>query len=124
MAVPSHCRPKVLVAHDDRVIAETLRLILVRSGFDTICVFTGQHAIDAAHGWQPHIFLSEALMPEVSGIEAATRIRAMHPDCRVLLFSGEEAIPAHPFQCLLKPVPPHELVKHLRSALRRLPATA
>jgi DNA-binding NtrC family response regulator len=34
---------------------------------------------------------SDVAMPELSGIELAIRMKARHPGCRVLLFSGQAA---------------------------------
>jgi DNA-binding response OmpR family regulator len=137
MAAPPKGRTKVLVAHDERLIAETLRIILNRNGFETTCVYSGKHAIDAAREWGPHVFLSETTQPGaeggVDGLDAAIQICAIHPRCRVLLFSGQPDraeqlrsghTPAHDFEILLKPVPPVELLKRIRAALKNLPATA
>lgn len=133
MVVLRKDRPRVLVAHHEPLIAETLRLILNRSGFETACVYSSRQAIEEARLSPPQVFLSEAAMPGISGIEAATAICALHPRCRVLLFAAEPGAsaqrapvqtPADGFEILRKPVPPVELLKRLRSLLRRLPATA
>lgn len=124
MAATPISRPRVLVANDERLIAETLRIILDRNGFETTCVYSGRHAIEAARTWQPHIFLSEALMPGMTGIDAAIQIRAIHPDCRVLLLADPTSPLAHGFQILRKPIPPTELLERLRAALKNLPASA
>ncbi len=137
MAAPLKCRTKVLVAHDERLIAETLQIILDRNGFETTCVYSGKQAIDAAREWRPHVFLSETIVPGseggVDGLEAGLQICAIHPRCRVLLFTGQPEraellrsghTPARDFEILLKPVPPVELLKRIRAALKNLPATA
>jgi len=119
-------RPRVLVADDERLIANTLGTILTRSGFETTVVYDGQQAVDAARVWRPDILLSDVVMPALNGVEAAIQICAIIPECRVLLFSGQAGTSdllqaararGHNFEVLPKPIPPNELLAHLRSAL-------
>ncbi|HEY1501181.1 MAG TPA: response regulator [Acidobacteriaceae bacterium] len=117
---------KVLIADDERVIADTLRTILNQNGFEAIAVYDGQEAIEAARAWPPEIFLSDVVMPGLNGIEAAIRISKMIPACHVVLFSGnigtpdlrrEAALLGNDFDFLQKPVHPDELLAHLRAIL-------
>jgi CheY-like chemotaxis protein len=119
--------PRVLIADDERIVADTLRTILNRSGFEAASVYGGQDALDMARVWPPEIFLSDVVMPEVSGIEAAIQICKMIPECRVLLISGNAemhhltrlaSLEGHHFPILQKPVPPQELLALLRSLTR------
>jgi DNA-binding response OmpR family regulator len=41
-------KPKVLVADDERVIADTLAIILNQSGFEATAVYNGEKAVEAA----------------------------------------------------------------------------
>jgi CheY-like chemotaxis protein len=115
-------RPRVLVADDESRIADSLRTILEKMGFAAAVAYDGQAAVDAAYGWRPDIFLSDVLMPKLNGIEAAVRVRAMLPACRVILFSGGVAIAnlegdarirEHSFEALAKPIHPAELLARL-----------
>jgi CheY-like chemotaxis protein len=124
MVVQGSDRPKVLIADDERVIADTLRTILNQTGFEAAVAYDGQDAIDVARVWKPDIFLSDVVMPGMSGIQAAIEICKMIPACRVLLFSGNASTPdlqrdaslrGHHFSILQKPVPPIELIERLRA---------
>lgn len=42
-------RPKVLVADDERVIADTLAIILRQNGFDTAVAYDGEEAVEKPH---------------------------------------------------------------------------
>lgn len=117
-------RVKVLVADDERVIADTLRTILNQNGFEAASAYGGQDAIDLARVWPPDILLTDVFMPGINGIQAAIQICAMTPACRVLLFSGNAGTPdlrheaqarGHHFQLLQKPVHPDELIERLRA---------
>jgi CheY-like chemotaxis protein len=117
-------RLKVLVADDERFIADTLAVILNLNGFEATAVYCGNEAVRKAWAWKPDLLLSDVLMPGLNGIEVAIQICMMIPECRVLLFSGQAGtadmlqdarIHGHNFQILRKPIHPAELIARLRS---------
>jgi len=69
-------KPKVLVADDEKVIANTLAVILNRSGFIARAVYSGENAIEMAESFLPDMLISDVFMTGITGIEAATEIRA------------------------------------------------
>jgi len=117
-------KPRVLVVDDERVIADTLAIILNRSGFDASAVYTGTDAVKRATSERPDLIISDVIMPDMNGIEAAIRIRQILPGCKILLFSGQAAtadllekarLEGHEFEILAKPVHPQDLLAKLRS---------
>jgi DNA-binding response OmpR family regulator len=117
-------KPKVLVADDERVIADTLAIILNQSGFEAKAVYSGEKAVEAARDWQPEMLISDVIMTDLNGIDAAIKIRAILPACKILLFSGQAATAdlldrarnqGHEFEILAKPVHPQDLLARLRS---------
>lgn len=115
---------RVLIADDERLIADTLALILKHAGFEAETVYSGQKAVEAARNRSPDIFLADVVMPGMTGIDAAIEITALHPACRVLLLSGQAAtadllrdarVRGHHFEVLLKPVHPSQLIARLRA---------
>ena len=117
-------KPKVLVADDERVIADTLAIILNQSGFEATAVYTGEKAVEIARSLQPDMLISDVIMTDLNGIDAAIRIREMLPGCKILLFSGQAATAdlldrarnqGHEFEILAKPVHPQDLLARLRS---------
>jgi CheY-like chemotaxis protein len=122
MSCSERSRSKILVADDERVIAETLVIILRQNGFDSTAVSDGKEAVERARIWRPDVFLSDVVMPQMSGIEAALQIRAMLPACRVLLFSGQAVTSdllrdaraaGNDFEVISKPVHPQDLLDRL-----------
>jgi CheY-like chemotaxis protein len=113
--------PRVLVVDDERIIADTLALILNRSGFETTAVYSGEMAVEIAKALKPNFLISDVTMGTMSGIEAATKIRQAVPSCRVILFSGQAANAdrtaaageLHPFEILMKPVHPRVFLQRL-----------
>lgn len=117
-------KPKVLVADDERVIADTLAIILNQSGFEAMAVYSGEKAVEAAGNWQPDMLISDVIMTDLNGIDAAIKIRSLLPSCKILLFSGRAATAdlldrargqGHEFEILAKPVHPQDLLARLRS---------
>ena len=116
-------KPRVLVVDDERVIADTLAIILNQAGFDAGAVYTGSDAVDRAGKEKPDLVISDVIMPDMNGIEAAIRIRQILPACKILLFSGQAAtadllekarLQGHEFEILAKPVHPQDLLAKLR----------
>ncbi len=124
--MPESVKPRVLVADDERVIADTLVAILNHGGFDARAAYSSAEAVDTAGSFRPDVLISDVIMDELSGIEAAIRIRAMLPGIRVFLLSGQTATQelleqrnagGYGFQVLVKPVPPRDLMSRLRESL-------
>lgn len=116
-------KPKILVVDDERVIADTLVIILNRNGFEATAVYSGEAAVELAHSIQPEMIISDVIMNDMNGIDAAIQICAMLPKCKILLFSGQAATAdllekarnqGHEFEILAKPVHPQDLLMRLR----------
>jgi DNA-binding response OmpR family regulator len=119
-------RPKVLIADDERIIADTLAMILNQGGFDARAVYTCRSALELAPAFQPDILISDVLMTDINGVESAIKMRAMLPNIRVFLLSGQTATAdiiakSHAsdlgFEILVKPVHPRDLLNKLRNAI-------
>ncbi len=116
-------KPRVLVVDDERVIADTLAIILNQHGYEAIAVYTGTAAVEQARTVHPDLVISDVIMPDMNGIEAAINIRKFLPTCKILLFSGQAATAdllesaraqGHEFEILAKPVHPQDLLSKLR----------
>jgi CheY-like chemotaxis protein len=117
-------KPRVLVVDDEQVIADTLAKILDINGYEASAVYTGTAAVEKARSLQPDLIISDVIMPDMNGIEAAISIRGFLPSCKILLFSGQAATAdllenaraqGHEFEILAKPVHPADLLAKLKS---------
>lgn len=117
-------KPRVLVADDEQVIANTLAIILNQHGFDAHAVYSGEKAVEAIDSFQPDMLISDVIMTGMTGIEAAIIARTRLPKCKILLFSGQASTAdllekaraqGHEFEILAKPVHPTDLLAKLRS---------
>lgn len=113
---------RVLILDDEQLIANTLALILNRSGFEARAVYNAEDAVEKARELSPDVLISDVIMNGTTGIEAAIRISELVPSCRVILFSGQAATAdlleraeanGHHFELLVKPVHPRALLQRL-----------
>src|ERR1700761_4182830 len=124
MTTTATTKPRVLVPDDEQVIANTLAIILNQAGFEAKAVYSGENAVDSLDEFQPNMLISDVIMTGMTGIEAAIKVRAKLPNCKILLFSGQAATAdllekaraqGHEFEILAKPVHPTDLLAKLRS---------
>jgi CheY-like chemotaxis protein len=111
--------PRIFVVDDEHVIASTLAAILNLNGYSAKFFTRPLEALAAAQSDIPDLLISDVAMPGLSGIDLAIQMRARHPECKILLFSGQAATldlledarnQGHDFHLLLKPVHPTELL--------------
>ncbi len=87
----AHLEPGVvLVADDEEMVRRVLVQYLKRRGWETLVASDGQEAvrIHAEHQGQIDLLILDHLMPNLSGLEAAEKIRARDPKIPVVLMSG------------------------------------
>ena len=122
---------RILVVDDEPRIADILVLIFQRDGYTASAVYNGKDALARIAADPPSLVIADVVMPGLDGIELAKRIRSSHPDCRVLLFSGnadtQQMLLAaeeqgHEFEILAKPVPPPKMLAKVAAMLATEPS--
>jgi CheY-like chemotaxis protein len=128
MTLPqSSKKPIVLVADGEKVIADTLTIILNQSGFAATAVYSGEEAVERARTLRPDVLICKIIMSDMNGVDASIIIRGFLPDCRVLLIStstgmhvGVEARErGYDFELVEIPIPPEELLSKLEDVRLR-----
>jgi DNA-binding response OmpR family regulator len=124
---PEETRPVILIVDDERVIADTLAIILSRNGFATFTAYDGESALELAGVVPPELLISDVMMPGMTGVELAIALGTLVPDCKVLLFSGQAATAdllseahklGHDFTTLTKPVHPTDMLMRISECLK------
>jgi CheY-like chemotaxis protein len=119
-------QPLVLVVDDERVIADTLSMILSKCGFTTMTAYDGTSALQLANAAPPDLIITDVMMPGMTGIELAITISKTIPTCKILLFSGQAATvdlleqargAGYNFTTLTKPVHPTDMLRRISEYL-------
>lgn len=82
---------RVFVVDDEVIIATTLTTILKQSGFEAEAFEDPLEALKAAEDNAPDILIADVIMPKINGVDLGAQFKAIHPKCKVLLFSGQLA---------------------------------
>jgi len=114
--------PRVVIADDQTLVRSGFRMILKGAGIDVVGeAADGVEAIELVGRLRPDVVLMDIRMPDLDGLEAARRILATHPDCRVLMLTTFDldkyvyaALSAGASGFLLKDVTPEHLVASVR----------
>lgn len=118
----------VLIADDDADIRALVSTILTKAGFRAEAVDSGVSALAAAKRDQPHLYVLDVRMPDISGLEVCRRLKASREtaDRPVLLISAEfstaDVAAGFAAGCddyLPKPFSPRELVHRVDQLLTR-----
>ena len=80
---------RVFVVDDEPVIARTLAQILSMNGLSATAFTQPLEALEAARLQAPHLLLTDVMMPTLNGVELAIQVKALCPECKVMLFSGQ-----------------------------------
>ena len=83
----------LLLVEDEPAVRDMTRRTLERAGFDVTAVADGPSALEAlATSSRPiDVLVTDVVMPRMSGIELADRIREQHPSTAIVLLSGYTA---------------------------------
>jgi CheY-like chemotaxis protein/two-component sensor histidine kinase len=123
-------RGKIVVADDNRDAADSLKLLLELSGYDSFVAYNGQQALELGARERPSAFILDVGMPDMTGYEVARRIRQQAWGRSVLLIAvtgwgqdddKERAKAAGFDHHFTKPVNPESVEQVLVASLRMRP---
>jgi two-component system, OmpR family, KDP operon response regulator KdpE len=115
----------ILVVDDETQIRRVLRLTLASEGYDVVEAKSGQEGIEIAVRERPDLILLDVNMPDMSGLEACSKIRISlsTPIIMITVRNSEQdkvlALDAGADDYVVKPFAMGELLARIRAALRR-----
>jgi len=125
---PYALRQRILIADDDPDILQTLTLIL-SAQYEVITTSNGKDATDRISDVEPDLIILDAMMPIMSGYEAADSIRKTkrYKEIPIIMLSGLDSMKDHRAGYehgvtlyLTKPFMPDILLKNVELELYKL----
>jgi DNA-binding response OmpR family regulator len=83
-------KQRILVVHDDHVVADTLKLIFELNGYDSEAVYTPAQGIDNARTFAPNLILFDASIPVEAGLQLVKAVQIELPCCRMMVLTPLE----------------------------------
>lgn len=82
--------PVILLVEDDDQVRSLVRILLTSDGYRVLEAGTGPEALRLArdHEKEIDLLLSDMLLPEISGYDVASAVKARNPDIKVILMTG------------------------------------
>jgi DNA-binding response OmpR family regulator len=115
---------RILIIDDEKTIADTLVMIMERDGHDAEAVYDGSAALQRSDSFAPDCVVCDVIVPGMNGFDVCAEIEAKHPNCHILLLSGQpeasdliESARAygHKWEVLAKPLDPEVLLERINS---------
>ena len=77
----------ILVAEDEAVVRNLVRLMLSKEGYAVLRANDGQEALELCEKFADpiHLLLTDVQMPRMDGFELAERVRERRPEIKVLI---------------------------------------
>jgi two-component system, chemotaxis family, response regulator PixH len=79
---------RILVADDDRMVRELLRMVLSDAGYEVSFAYDGLGAVEMATSQQPDLVITDGLLPRLHGFQVCRAIKRLPVPPKVLLLTG------------------------------------
>ena len=115
----------ILICDDERDIVSALKIYLSGEDYRLFSAFTGKEALEIAKTEELHLVLMDIMMPEMDGIAATAKLRAISNVPIILLTAKSETsdkilgLNVGADDYITKPFDPMEVLARVRSQLRR-----
>ena len=121
-------RETILIVEDERDISEMIEYNLQKEGYETICVSSGEEAVQAAKKKNPDLVILDIMLPGIDGFETCKKLKSSEITSPIpiimLTAKSREAdkvvgleIGADDY--MTKPFSPRELTARIKAVLRR-----
>lgn len=117
---------RILVVDDERPIADILQFSLEKEGYQVVCAFDGEEAVQKAWQEQPDLILLDIMLPKKDGLEVCREIR-QHLDVPIIMLTAKDSevdkvlgLELGADDYVTKPFSTRELMARVKANLRRI----
>lgn len=117
---------KILIIEDEKLLADSLRMLLERKGFQVDCVHDGKSGTEYAESGVYDLLILDVMMPELNGYDVARNVRAHRCSTPILMLTAKSEVDdritglnAGADYYLTKPFDTRELLACIHALLRR-----
>ena len=79
---------RVVVADDEKVVTDLIKLFFENSGFIVTTAFSGREAIAAIDRDSPEVLIIDLGLPDINGFEVIKKVKKEAPDTVVIVITG------------------------------------
>jgi two-component system response regulator VicR len=116
---------KLLVVDDERPIADILKFTFEKEGYQVICAYDGEEALELVRMEKPDLILLDVMLPGKDGMEVCRNVRQSH-DVPIIMLTAKDSeldkvlgLELGADDYVTKPFSARELVARVRAQLRR-----
>ncbi|ACV58140.1 response regulator transcription factor [Alicyclobacillus acidocaldarius] len=115
----------ILVADDEKKIADVLSLYLEQAGFGVVCVDNGSEVLRRLEGLHPSLIILDLMLPDIPGEEVCMAVRARSAVPILMLTAKHRdedrlrGLQIGADDYVTKPFNPNEVVARVQAILRR-----
>ena len=117
---------KILIIEDEKLLADSLKALLEKKGFDVECVYDGESGAEYAETGVYDLLILDVMMPKMDGFEVARSVRAKRCGTPILMRTARSGwedrirgLNAGADYYLTKPFDTRELLACVNALLRR-----
>ncbi|MBP5198475.1 MAG: response regulator transcription factor [Lachnospiraceae bacterium] len=117
---------KILIIEDEKLLADSVKRLLERKGFDVDCVYDGKTGEEYAELGIYDLLILDVMMPEMDGYSVARKVREKHCNTPILMLTAKSELEdritglnAGADYYLTKPFDTGELLACVNALLRR-----
>ncbi|SES22471.1 response regulator YycF [Salipaludibacillus aurantiacus] len=118
-------KQKILVVDDEKPIADILQFGLQKEGFDVICAYDGNEAVEMTKEHVPDLILLDIMLPYRDGMEVCREVRKTY-DMPIIMLTAKDSeidkvlgLELGADDYVTKPFSTRELVARVKANLRR-----
>ena len=117
---------KILLIEDEKILADSLKAMLVGRGYDVDAVYDGENGLEFARLGVYDLVILDVMMPGLSGYQVARQLRSEHCAVPILMLTAKsdlldrvEGLNSGADYYLTKPFDSRELIACIHALLRR-----